>query len=253
MKFLRSSGGLVILCVASLSYAQTKDKDRSATITKAVSGVNVYRVDSTQNAAKGSTWYSSSSSKDDSNKGSLWCDSTRTPYDEPTQQTIKKHDLIQIVVNEQGDANASSSLNTDRRSRFEWDLNSWMKFAPSGQPTILQAAQTPKTMNTDSRYRQDNTGQTVRKMSLTFTITAEVIDILPNGVLMLEAKKSRKVNDETETIRLTGKVDQKKVTDNKISSDDVADLMIDYLGKGSLDNTSHPGLMGWILQEIWPF
>ena len=103
-------------------------------------------------------------------------------------------------------------------------------------------------------YRQDATGRTSRSFDLTFTITGEVVDVRPNGVLVVEARKRRKINGETETIRLTGEIAPINVSQNNIvASSSVANLDIEYDGEGSTGDNAKPGLLGWLLGKIWPF
>ncbi|OHB70064.1 MAG: hypothetical protein A2W23_08290 [Planctomycetes bacterium RBG_16_43_13] len=190
------------------------------------------------------------------NAQSLWNGATSSPYEEPVQNTIKKHDLVQILILEKSSGTSKADLKTDKRSRWEYNINDFLRFETGGKailPTIVQGQPGDNKINVDARFRQDNTGGTTRQFALTDTITAEVIDVLPNGTLIIEAKKSRKVNNETETIKLTGKIDQKSVTDSKVLSSNIADLNITYEGDGSVNDTQKPGVIGWLLGQLWPF
>jgi flagellar L-ring protein precursor FlgH len=173
---------------------------------------------------------------------SLWDGETESPFDDPKKMPFEKHDLIQILVIEKSTASARADLRTDKWTRLE--SRSALEFDTAGFELDT---------NVNSRLRKDNLGSTLREFDLVITITAEVVEILPNGNLVIEAKKSRKINDEIESIKLTGIVDPTTVVNNTVESKKIADLKIVYEGKGSLGDHQKPGLLGWLLSKFWPF
>jgi flagellar L-ring protein precursor FlgH len=174
---------------------------------------------------------------------SLWNGETQSPLDDPRTMPFNKHDLIQILVIEKSAGSAKANLNTDKWTR----LDSKSGFTtPTGNEVSLEGS-------TNSRLRKDNIGSTVREFELTITVTAEVVEILPNGHLVIEAKKSRKINDEVERIKLTGVVAPIAVINNTVRSEKIADLKIEYDGKGSIGDHQKPGFLGWLLSQFWPF
>ncbi len=179
-----------------------------------------------------------------------------SPYDPPKRLPFKKHDHVQILVQERTRALSSAELKTDRRSRWEASLSDWIKFDSDGTglPTLGAAANPvdPK-IGLDARFRHDNQGRTSRQFDLTFAITAEVVDIRPNGVLMIQATKRRKINDDDELIRLTGEVNPETVAAGRVRSESLVNLNITYEGSGAVSDVSKPGILGWLLGKLWPF
>ena len=184
-------------------------------------------------------------------------DEVADPYDTPLRPPFQLRDHIQVVVVERAKALSSTDLRTDRRTRWETDIDEWIQFKSraGGLPQLTgsQLTGTPG-IDLDSRFRSDNSGRTSRSFDLTFTVTAEVVDIRPNGTLVIEARKRRKVNGETETIRLTGEISPKNVSDNNVvQSSVIANLDIEYDGQGTTGDQTKPGLLGWLLNKLWPF
>ena len=105
----------------------------------------------------------------------------------------------------------------------------------------------------DARFRADNQGGTSRNFDLTFMITAEVIDVRPNGNLVIEAKKRRFVNSDEEVLLLTGEVSPKAIINNVVKSEKIANLDIRVVGEGPANSVAKPGLMTRILDWLWPF
>lgn len=183
-------------------------------------------------------------------------DGGTSPYDTPKKKPFKKHDHIQIIVKEKTKGVSKANLITDKRSRWETDFNDFIRFDKSakGNRRLRSAdlADSPQ-IDLDARFREDNVGGTTREFELTFTVTAVVVDVKPNGNLVVEAKRKRKVNNEVETIKLTGEVAPDSVNSNVVTSDKIAKLDITYDGSGSVGDVQKPGALGWLLRQLWPF
>jgi len=182
-------------------------------------------------------------------------DASSGPYDSPKRLPFKKHDHLQIVVSERSRALSTTELQTDRRSRLEVDLQNWVKFnGNKGLPTLDAAGLTNNPgMDLDARFRHDNKGRNGRQFDLTFTIMAEIIDIRPNGTLVVQATKRRKVNSDDEVIKLTGEVAPQSIVGDKVASDRLVNLTIVYEGEGTVSDVTKPGVLGWIVGKLWPF
>ncbi len=85
------------------------------------------------------------------------------------------------------------------------------------------------------------------------TITCEVIKVLPNGNLILEAQKTTKHNKEEQSIRFTGTIRSADVSSNNtVESSKVHNSKIEFKGKGPLSNTAKKGLMTRLLDFVFP-
>lgn len=100
----------------------------------------------------------------------------------------------------------------------------------------------------------DGKGETTRSGKLVATISAQVVDILPNGNLVIKGKRVVKVNGEEEIITLTGIVRPRDVAaDNSVLSTLVADAKIEYMGRGVVADKQSPGFLGRAMDKAWPF
>jgi flagellar L-ring protein precursor FlgH len=166
------------------------------------------------------------------------------------------HDHIRVLVRERARGHSTADLRTDRRSRWETDFDKFIRLRSTGHvlPELGAAALADDPgIDIDARYRNDNLARTTREFTLEFTIMAEVVDVRPNGVLVIEAVSERTINGEDETIRLTGEVSPHHIRDDTVVSDDIVNKRIRYEGSGTISDNVRPGIIGWILQKIWPF
>lgn len=89
-------------------------------------------------------------------------------------------------------------------------------------------------------------------------ITAIVMDVHPNGNLVVEGRREIRVDNETKVITFSGIVRRYDIdSSNTIQSELVADARVSYVGSGVMtDTTNRHGLGGWIhdiFAWVWPF
>ncbi|MFN3505656.1 MAG: flagellar basal body L-ring protein FlgH [Caldimicrobium sp.] len=98
-------------------------------------------------------------------------------------------------------------------------------------------------------------GQTQRESRILATISARVVEVLPNGNLVIQGVRTIKRNRDLEYITITGIVRPQDVeADNSIISTKISDLYVEYSGKGpSSEAASGPGILTRLLQLFWLF
>ena len=85
---------------------------------------------------------------------------------------------------------------------------------------------------------------TSRSARLTARMTVSVVGKKPNGDLLIEGVRSMKLNGETEAIYLSGSVSPAFVNrENTVLSSSVANLQVEYTGKGTVTQGTRPGLL----------
>ena len=112
-----------------------------------------------------------------------------SPYDPPKKPALKKHDHVKIEFVAPPKAAAES------KPRWDKDLRQWVRFDGKEMPAAA-------------------------------AVTAEVVDLRPNGTMVLQAVKRRTVDGATETMRLTGEVTPGNVTANRVAADSVLNLSV---------------------------
>ena len=165
----------------------------------------------------------------------------------------ERGDTLTVVITEQASASKEATTGTSRSTAVAagipnllgletkmTGINKWMDLEK-----LLSA-------NTSSKY--DGSGSTTRKENLNATISARVVDVLGNGNLLIEGRRSVKVNNEDQIIVLEGTVRPKDISaDNVIYSTQIADARISYSGKGIISDRQRPGWLMNILDYVWPF
>ena len=100
----------------------------------------------------------------------------------------------------------------------------------------------------------DGSGKTRRSGELSAIISARVVDILPNGNLVLEGKKDTIVNNELQFVVLSGIIRPEDINEeNTVLSTMISDARIEYSGKGVIADEQGPGWLRRALDNAWPF
>lgn len=105
----------------------------------------------------------------------------------------------------------------------------------------------------ESKNEFTGKGSAAAQNAFTGTITATVLEVLPNGNLVIAGEKQVAVSSEEEIIRISGVVNPADLVKNSLTSSKVADLRLEYRGRGFGDDTNAPGWLTGVLLKISPF
>jgi flagellar L-ring protein precursor FlgH len=107
----------------------------------------------------------------------------------------------------------------------------------------------------DSDHSFDGSGSSSQSNSLSGSITVSVVEVLPNGNLIIRGEKVLQLNQGHEYVRLSGIVRKADIRpDNTVLSTQVADAQIAYSGTGAVQDTN---VVGWLarffVSALMPF
>jgi flagellar L-ring protein precursor FlgH len=158
------------------------------------------------------------------------------------------NDVITIVVNEATSAVSTGATNTARTSTAASGI--------TGLAGALPATSALTNLLTSSNAQKlQGTGTTSRTSTLTTTLSARVVDVTPNGTLIVEGTKDLSVNSERQTVVVRGLVRPSDLTTaNSVLSTQVANLEVHVTGKGVVgDAIKRPFFLYRLLLGLLPF
>lgn len=176
-------------------------------------------------------------------------------------------DILTIVLNERTTANRSSNASAEKTATAEItadlsplaNLGNVVKGLPGagiarGLGRRAQAAgASVNGLGAESTVEFEGAGTASAQNAFTGTITATVLEVLPNGNLVVAGEKQVAVSAEEEIIRVSGVVAPADLVRNSITSSKMADLRLEYRGKGAGDSAQQPGWFTSTLMKISPF
>lgn len=187
----------------------------------------------------------------DYSNGSLWQAGTNGLTED--FKARRKGDIVTILISETASASKAADTNTSRNSKISASMKNFLGLEKTGalNTNFFDLA---NLINADAGSAFKGSGSTSRKETLTATISAKVIEVLPNGNLQIEGRRNVKVNNEDQIIIVEGTVRPSDIgQDNVVSSSFVADARITYTGKGIISDRQSPGWLMNIVEKIWPF
>jgi flagellar L-ring protein precursor FlgH len=173
---------------------------------------------------------------------------------EPTPKLLKQHDLVTIIVNEQSDISSKGTSNLTRDSQLDAKVDNFVQLRASNLTVKgLQSTTTPEIKLEGNRTFQGQ-GDVERSDSFTARITAEVVDVKPNGTVVLQARKKIKADDEEQTFVLTGTCRAEDITAaDSVLSSQLYDLQLQKTHTGDVRNSTKRGFFGKLLDLFNPF
>lgn len=85
-------------------------------------------------------------------------------------------------------------------------------------------------------------------------ITVVVVDVHPNGNLVVMGTRTRELNGDMQTIQVSGIVRPRDIGfDNTIRSEQVGNFQMISVNEGVTKDFTKPGWLGKFLDKIWPF
>lgn len=100
----------------------------------------------------------------------------------------------------------------------------------------------------------DGKGDSASNNAFTGIITVTVIEVLPNGNLLVSGEKQIGINQGSEFVRFSGVVNPATVSPaNAVSSTQVADARLEYRGNGYIDEAQTMGWMQRFFLSFMPF
>ncbi|RUM45202.1 MAG: flagellar biosynthesis protein FlgH [Desulfocapsa sp.] len=184
--------------------------------------------------------------------GSLWPGEQHSIYADHKARAVG--DIVTLTISESASATKKATTATDRTTSmtagiphlFGLENSKWLTEHPKVDISNLVEANFANSFS--------GSGTTTRTEDLVASLTAQVIDVYPNGNLKIRGGKEVQVNNEIQVIYVTGIVRPVDImADNTINSKYVLNAKISYTGKGAISDKQKPGWLLRTFDNIWPF
>ncbi len=181
-----------------------------------------------------------------SQAGSVWAKrdkNMKALYADDTARRIG--DILTIIVTEDSkvDNKAKRDLKkqVDKSNTFNGDVGG---FADLGEFGL--SANSSNELKSKADYKDER--------SFEDQITVTVVDIQPNGNLVIIGTRNRNIGGDMQVVEVSGIVRPSDIAfDNTVQSEQVADFRIVSRNAGISEPYTRPGWLGRIFDIIWPF
>ena len=174
----------------------------------------------------------------------------------PVKRVIQPKDLITIIIKEQAEYKSDGTSKLDKSASLQATLRQFIKLNLSNASVgnaIGTGGITPS-VDMDGSEKFDGKGSAERKDSLSVRMQAMVVDVKPNGNLVLAARRRIKTDDEERVYLVSGTARVEDVTtDNSILSTQLADFDLVQDSKGTVASATRRGWLPKLLDALNPF
>lgn len=155
-------------------------------------------------------------------------------------------DTLTINLVERNTAQKASNASTSRGSSMSGGITSLSRVPLAGLAGLSAEAAM------DSSF--SGAGAATANNAFNGTITVTVIEVYPNGNLLVSGEKQLAINQGNEFIRFSGVINPNTVTtSNTVQSTQVADARIEYKGSGFIDESQRMGWLQRFFVALLPF
>ncbi len=155
-------------------------------------------------------------------------------------------DSVTVVIVENITASQKSSSTVDRSSGIDAGISSL--------PIVGTKFADKTTLGAKSSNTFAGKGGTESANTFTGSITATVMQVLPNGHLVIAGEKQIGVNENVDVLRFSGTVDPRTLQPGSlVNSTQVANVRIQSRGRGAQGEAQVTGWLGRFFNTVTPF
>jgi flagellar L-ring protein precursor FlgH len=190
-------------------------------------------------------------------EGSLWVHGrSDSLWHDPVASQV--HDIVFVNIAEEATATQTAETQIERSADLDYGIpnllgreNEWNTINDDDptdgvDPTHLVRA------NSSNDFEGD--AETLRRGSLTARVSAQVVEVFPNGNMRIHGTQVVTVNGENQLLTVEGIARPFDIeADNSIDSSRLAEARIEYTGRGVMSDVQRPGWGSRLLSWVWPF
>lgn len=174
----------------------------------------------------------------------------------PEPREFAEQDLVTIIIRESFEAELESEISTEKGVNYDGAISNFphltlkdlldAQLRPGNSPAVE--------LGIDYNSEFEGEGEYGRSDSMIGRVQARIIEVKPNGTLVLEARKTL-INDEERSVLVaTGICRAEDITaENSVLSSVIYDLTVEKQHEGSLRDSGRKGLFTRILDFLFNF
>ncbi len=169
------------------------------------------------------------------------------------QRAHKIGDILTVLVTISDSAKMSNTTDRSRTSSSDGSIGGVLGSIFGGNVPLADV-EANGSLSTSGSLADGGTGSVDRKENLETQVAAVVVQVLPNGNLVIEGRSEVRVNFEVRELIVAGIVRPEDVgADNTIPSAKIAEARISYGGRGQITQMQQPRYGQQVTDAIMPF
>jgi flagellar L-ring protein precursor FlgH len=183
---------------------------------------------------------------------SLWRPGSRTFLRD--QRAARPGDLITVIVAVQDQAQLRNEFEREREGTDGMGIPRLFGL-PSSFTTIFPNTIDPsRLVETNGSQNANASGQVRRNETIRVNVAATVVQVLPNGNLVVSGRQQVRVNSDLRDLMVSGVIRPQDIgSDNTVRHDRMAEARIAYGGRGTINDMQRPRWGQELLDIVLPF
>lgn len=155
-------------------------------------------------------------------------------------------DIVTVLIDEEIKVTDDVALDTDKTSSVTDGFSTLINKIFKGSPVPSELNGYGGTTNSS------NGASATRTTTIEDTITAQVVQVLPNGNVVIQGKRATLNAGERVDVILSGIIDPRQINSfGQINSSQVANLQIAITGKGSISGAAQEGVVNKYVKYLF--
>jgi flagellar L-ring protein precursor FlgH len=162
-------------------------------------------------------------------------------------KSIQINDIVTVVVTEKAQVISTGQLQRRTQGSLDLRLRNWIQLQNFSLLPLPSSLGEDRIRGSDDAQMNTTANLNVQD-AMNFRIAARVVDVRPNGTLVIEAHKTIRSNEEAFEMSLTGIVRREDVSpQNTVDSEDISELDVIKRDVGDVRDAYR---RGWLLKTL---
>jgi flagellar L-ring protein precursor FlgH len=183
---------------------------------------------------------------------SLWRAGSRAFFKD--QRAARVGDILTVTIAINDSAAMQNQTTRSRDGSESMGIPNLFGLEASTNNILPDSVTAGSLVSANSTSSSTGNGQIQRQEQINLQVAALILQILPNGNMVVQGKQEVRVNYEMRELTLTGIIRPEDITSaNTISYEKIAEARISYGGKGQVSDLQQPRWGQQVLDIINPF
>jgi len=183
---------------------------------------------------------------------SLWKAGSRAFFKD--QRASQVGDILTIDISFDDKAQFNNETQTQRTTAENDGITNLYGLEQQIPKIFPKAANPSSLVNINGATNNDGKAAITREEQVTLEVAALVMQVLPNGNLVVQGRQEIRVNNEIRELQITGILRPQDITStNTTTLDKLAEARVSYGGRGALTNDQQPRYGEQLLDIVNPF
>ena len=183
---------------------------------------------------------------------SLWKTDTSPSSMFADKKARRVGDIVTIIVQQNNSATRNNNTTTAKQTAVDASIASFL-YGPAASGLLTKGGTYPA-MSFSGKNTYAGGGQINNAETITDQVAVRVIDVLPNGNLVVEGRRHTAFSDEKQDAVLRGTIRSDDIlANNTIYSYNVADASIQFVSHGTITDAQRKGWFNRVWDKLNPF